>query len=167
MKKQEEEFRDIPGYEGLYQVSNLGRVKSLKFSEEKILNNNINSGGYYRVGLSKDRKLITKTVHVLVAVTFLGHTQNGTHEIVVDHINNVKTDNRADNLQLVTQRKNSSKDKNNGKSKYVGVTHHKISKKWMSQIRINGKNIYLGLFTCELEAHNTYQNKLKEIQNEG
>ena len=55
MKKQEEEFRDIPGYEGLYQVSNLGRVKSLKFSEEKILNNNINSGGYYRVGLYKDK----------------------------------------------------------------------------------------------------------------
>lgn len=159
-----EEFRDIPGFEG-YQISNLGRVKSFKCAKEKILNNSINSNGYYRVGLTKDRKSITKKVHQLVAITFLSHIPNGTQEIIVDHKNNNPLDNRVENLQLITQRENASKDKKNGTSKYTGVTWAKVSNKWASRIKINGKSIHLGYFNTELEAAKYYQNALKSIEN--
>ena len=166
MKEQVEEFRDIPGYECIYQVSNLGRVKSLKCGKEKLLKNTINSNGYYRVGLFKDRKLITKKIHQLVAIAFLNHIPCK-YKIIVDHINNNPLDNRVENLQLITVRENSSKDRRNGTSKYTGVSWYNQSNKWIASIEINGKGKHLGLFNTELEAHNAYQNKLKQIQNEG
>ena len=164
MKKQEEEFRDIPGFEG-YQVSNLGRVKSFKRGKEMILNNTINAHGYYKVGLYKNGKNITKKVHQLVAITFLGHIQNDTTEIVVDHINNNPLDNRLENLQLISQRENVSKDRKNGASKYTGVFWDKQKNKWISKICINEKIIYLGCFNTEEEASKYYQNALKSIEN--
>lgn len=164
----EEVFKDIPGYEGIYQVSNLGRVKSLareikrkgiSFCKEKMLKPGKNAR-YLFVVLSNGNIVKIKKVHQLVAMAFLGHKPDGTHKLVVDHINNNPLDNRLENLQIVTQRKNLSKDKK-GLSKYTGVSWHKSSKKWISKIRINGKNIHLGLFNTELEASETYQNKLK------
>ena len=157
----EEIFKDIPGYEGLYQVSNLGRVKSLKCGKEKLLKNSINFQGYYRVGLSKDRKLFTKKIHQLVAIAFLNHIPCK-YKIIVDHINNNPLDNRLENLQLITVRENTSKDRKDGSSKYIGVSFQKERKKWMATISVNRKNINLGRFNTEIEAHNAYQNKLKE-----
>jgi ribosomal protein L15E len=72
-------------------------------------------------------------------MAFLNHTPCG-YKIVVDHIdNNIKTDNRLENLQLITQRENVSKDIKNTSSKYIGVCWHKKAKKWRSSIQINGK----------------------------
>lgn len=71
-----EQWRDIIGYEGLYQVSDLGRVKSLKFGKERVLVGRKNRGGYICVDLYKDRKGKTCTVHRLVAEAFIPNPDN-------------------------------------------------------------------------------------------
>ena len=155
-------FKDIPGYEGMYQVSDLGNVKSLIFGKERILKETLSSSGYKMVGLFKDTKLNGFSIHQLIAVTFLNHTANG-HNLIVDHINNNKLDNRLENLQIISHRKNLSKDKKNKTSKYTGVSWNNQKNKWVSQIRINGIVNYLGQFNNELEASNAYKNKLKTL----
>jgi len=173
MNKQEF-FKDIPGYEGYYQVSNLGSVKSLSRSiklsngryrvlKEKILKPTLNSTGYLLVILYKDGKQKAYKIHQLLAMAFLGHIPCG-HKLIVDHINNNPLDNRVENLQIVTTRKNCSKDKKGYSSEYVGVSWNTKDKKWRSAISINGKDKYLGSFECEIEASEAYQqekNKLK------
>ena len=161
----EEIFKDIPGYEGIYQVSNLGRVKSLSNNnskKEKILKQYINIHNYFNISLNKKNSGSTFKVHKLVAMAFLGHKPCGYKEIV-DHIDNNSLNNRLDNLQLITQRLNMSKDRKNGTSKYTGVCWNKQKSKWTSQIYICKKVKHLGLFKTELEAHEAYQNKLKTL----
>lgn len=172
---QEEIWKDVPNYEGLYQVSNLGNVKSLqryvicnggnRFKKEIILKPGKDNYGYYIVSLHKKCISRTFSIHKLVAITFLNNKPDKTNKIVVDHINNIRTDNRIENLQLISHRENCSKDKK-GLSKYKGVNWNKTAKKWQSRISINNKRINLGLFTCELKASIAYNNKLKEINNE-
>jgi hypothetical protein len=170
---QEEIWKDIPNYEGLYQVSNLGRVKSLPrikmncgkypfMTKERILKVSKNNKGYFYAKLSLNSVENTIAVHKLVAISFLNHTHCGYKE-VVDHINNNREDNRLENLQLITPRENSSKDRMGYSSRYIGVSKHKANDKWEAKIHIKGKNIYLGRFTTEQEAYLAYQNKLKEI----
>lgn len=91
-----EEWRDIKGFEGLYQVSNLGRVKSLKFGKERILKPRKTNIGYLQVWLYKDVRKKCYMVHVLVANAFLPNPDNLPE---VNHINEIKTDNRVDNLE--------------------------------------------------------------------
>jgi len=170
----EEIWKDIPNYEGLYQVSNFGNVKSLeryvkgkienRLQKENILSKRLvgNLGNqYYAVTLcnNKDRKQIK--VSVLVAMAFLNHTPNGYVGFTVDHIDNNPLNNNVNNLQVITKRENSSKDRK-GVSKYTGVTFNKKSNKWRSQIWIDGKNKTLGSFDDELEAHRAYQKELQQ-----
>ena len=170
----EEIWKDIPEYEGLYQVSNLGNVKSLKrvvyqsnghrqTVRERILKAGIDVYGYLIVRLSKYGKLRTFTVHKLVAMVFLNHTPCGM-KMVVNHIDNNPTNNRVSNLEIISQRDNSYTH-HIGTSKYKGVCWNSARNKWMADIRINGKKKYLGLFENELDASQAYQNKLKEINN--
>ena len=163
MEQQQEEFRSVPGYEGYYEVSNFGNVKSL--TNDKILKPCLGSRGYYMVRVYKDNKGNTMSIHVLVAMAFLGHKPDG-YKIVVDHIDNNKLNNHVSNLQLISNRENTSKDKKNGTSKYTGVTWYNASNKWLAQIAINSKKKNLGLFETEDEAHETYQKALKML-NEG
>ena len=161
----QEVWKDIPNYEGLYQVSDHGRVKSLKRErvvKDKILNSYLDRYGYSRLFLCKEGKRKTVYIHQLVAMTFLNHIPNG-HEIVVDHIDNDKSNNRIENLQLITQRENVSKDRKIGTSKYTGVSWHKASKKWVVSIRTSDKRKYLGYFDCEIEASEAYKTALKEL----
>lgn len=169
-------WKDILGYEGLYQVSNLGNVRSLdKFKEVnhktihfkyvvkgKILKYGIDKNGYFHVNLYKNKKPITTKIHKLVAIAFLNHVPNG-YTIVVDHIDNDKTNNKLDNLQLISHRENISKNQKNKSSKYTGVYFCNTTKKWKSTIRINKVKVFIGSYETELEASNSYQNKLKEI----
>ena len=165
-------WKDIPGYEGIYQVSDIGNVKSLgrevlrngKYPikiKEKILKPSPNSEGYLLVVLCNNGLKKTMKVHILVAMAFLNHKPDGTHKICIDHINNNKLDNRLVNLQLITNRENSSKDKKNGTSQYTGVSWNKSRNKWVVLIKIDDKLKHLGLFTDEYEAHLTYQKALK------
>jgi hypothetical protein len=164
-------WKDVPGYEGIYQVSDMGNVKSLSreklhkgkypiTTNEKILKPPANSHGYLVVILCNNGLKKTMKVHALVAMAFLNHKPDGTNKIVVDHINNNKLDNRLVNLQLISQRENSSKDKKGGTSKYVGVRLSAINK-WRAEITINGKLKHLGYFIDEYEAHLAYQKALK------
>lgn len=165
-------WKDVPTYEGIYQVSNLGNVKSLsrlKFSygffrkqNERILKPATDKKGYLICVLCKNTHRKTIKVHQLVAMAFLNHIPCGM-VLVVDHINDVKTDNRVKNLQIITNRDNSFKTQGRYSSKYKGVCLDKTSKKWESKIQIKGKTTYLGSFTTEQEASEAYQNKLKEI----
>ena len=174
-----EEFRDIPDYEGYYQASTFGRVKSLErkiwmqlknsfaTKKERILRQHLNSvnGGYNTIKLYKEGERKGFKVYVLVAMAFLNHKPDGTNKIVVDHKDNIRTNDYLSNLQLISNRENNSKDKwrQGGSSQYVGVCWDKSNNKWKSAIRINGKKKNLGSFTNELEASNAYQLVLKKI----
>ena len=170
MENIQEIWKDIPNYEGYYQVSNLGNVKSLarfnnlgKRVKERVLKNLVNTTkGYLVVRLSKIGLVKTKQIHQLVAESFLNHKPNG-HKLVVNHINFDKKDNRLENLEIITNRENTNKKHKKSKSKYIGVTWHKRANKWTAQILYKRKNIHLGCFNNEIDAHNAYQNKLKEI----
>lgn len=168
-------WKDIQGYEEYYQVSNLGRVKSLervvKNSEtgyrvvkERILKNAYTPDGYAFVTLSKEFKTKPIAIHKLVVTTFLNYVPT-TRKIVIDHKNNCKKDNRLDNLQIISNRENTSKDKNLLKksSKYTGVTWRIRQKKWEAAININGKNKFIGLFHSELDAYYAYQEIVKSL----
>ena len=165
-------WKEIKGYEGLYEISNLGRVKSLarivttskgiRVRKQRFLKNCGDINSYLHVCLTKDSKTRTKRIHQLVAIAFLNHTPNG-FNLVVDHINSVKTDNRLENLQIITSRENTSKDKKGGSSKYTGVHWFNRTKKWKVQIKIDGKSKHLGYFTDELKASEAYQKALKEL----
>ena len=175
MKKAKKEiFKDIPKYEGVYQISDLGRVKSLpkewvagtggvRSHNGKFLKPVVGGNGYFNVALYREGKRKTKNAHQLVAIAFLNHTPNGYNGLIVDHIDNDKSNNNVNNLQLISTRENLSKDRKGGTSKYAGVCWDKKDNKWRSSISINGKKKYLGLFKCELEASAAYQRKLKEI----
>ena len=170
---EKEIFKDIPNYEGLYQVSNLGNVKSLerivnakngskKLTRDRILKQSFDTAGYYVVCLSKNDGGKSLAIHRLMAYTFLNHTPSG-NKLVVDHIDNNKLNNNLSNLQVITHRENIVKDLKSNTSKYVGVCWDKSRGKWFSEITIKGKSIKLGRLTNEYLAHIAYQNKLKEI----
>jgi hypothetical protein len=164
MQKQEEIWKDIPGYEGLYQASSLGKIKSLKYNsgkKEKELIACDDGKGYLCLGLNKNKKRNTFKVHKLIAMTFLNHIPNG-HKTVIDHINNNRKDNRVCNLQLITNRENASKDRNNYTSKNIGVFWSKKDSRWVSKIYIEGKAYYLGYFKDEIKASEKYQKVLKD-----
>jgi hypothetical protein len=83
-------WKDIKDYEGLYQVSNLGRVKSLLFGKEKILRPIEHTVGYLEVSLFKDGKVKRFYIHRLVATAFLPNPDN---KPVINHKDEVKTNN--------------------------------------------------------------------------
>ena len=166
-------WKDIIGYEGLYQVNNYGKVKSLP-KEWKTANGGSQGhngkilspyilNGYNSVVLSKNGNSKTFLVHQLVAQSFLNHIPCR-HKLVIDHINDNKLDNRVENLQIVTARFNVHKTQGNGLSKYKGVSKYKSSGKYRAMICINGKNKYLGLFLNEYDAHLAYETALKQLK---
>lgn len=107
-----EDWKDIKDYEGLYQVSNMGNVRStdryvnnnggLEFRKGRLLKLS-NNKGYIQVVLCKDGKTKTYKVHRLVAETFILNIDN---KPFIDHINTDRTDNRVDNLRWVTKIEN-------------------------------------------------------------
>jgi DNA-binding XRE family transcriptional regulator len=104
MQNYEEIWKDVPGYEGRYQVSNLGRVKSLNYNQtgkERIMKEVGNSSTYLRVGLCKYGKVKTNKIHRLVMLAFVGES-----DLQVNHKNGIKTDNRLKNLEYCTQLEN-------------------------------------------------------------
>lgn len=117
-----------------YQISNNGRVKSKarvvnharcgKVSvKERILKPATDAKGYLRVALAKDGSLKTFKVHRLVADAFVDNHKNNPQ---VNHINGIKTDNRFDNLEWVTNRENAQHAVDNGLWNYKkGHEHHR------------------------------------------
>jgi len=168
-----EEFRDIPEYEGLYQVSDLGRVKSLSRiilkrnkqpykTKDLILKPSIGRG-YLHINLCKESSKKTKKIHQLVAITFLNHKPCGL-KLVVNHINFIKTDNRVENLEIVTSRKNSNRKHLKSMSGFTGVSWNATVNKWKSQIMINGKLTHIGYFETAEEASEYYENAVQAVE---
>lgn len=97
MSEQWKLIEDYPNYE----VSNMGRVRNTKTG--RILRLVVNEWGYLHVTLCKDGKMKRFLVHRLVATTFI---QNPENKSQVNHINGIKTDNRVENLEWVTNSEN-------------------------------------------------------------
>ena len=156
----EEIWKTIPGHEN-YQASSLGRIKSLarlsangRKLKEKILKTGLSDGGY-KLGYTDGRNIY---VHQLVAMAFLNHVPCGLR-VVVDHIDNDKLNNNPNNLQLISQRKNSSKNRKS-KSGFTGV--YANGKKWSSRIKFKGRQLHLGTFNTPEEASEAYQKFILE-----
>jgi hypothetical protein len=168
-----EVWKDVKNYDG-YQVSNLGRVKSkerIVYSKsgtarpvkEVILKNEINKG-YHRVGLSKNNVIKRLKVHQMVAIAFLNHTPCG-YKYVINHKNFIRSDNRVENLEIVTQRENANQKHIVSTSIYTGVCWAKKIEKWLSSIKVKGKKIHLGYFNSEKEASEYYEAAVLAINN--
>jgi hypothetical protein len=161
-----EEFKFVNGYNKKYQASSFGRVKSFMFNKTKILKQSKASlldNRYSSVSLSLNKKPKRFEIHQLIAIVFLNHKPDG-HKIVVDHKDNDPNNNKLNNLQLVTHRKNCIKDRTGYASKYVGVYWNKNVKKWHVRIQIKGVNKTLGYFKNEDEAGESYLKALSEIK---
>lgn len=104
---QEEIWEDIVGYEGLYQVSSLGRIKSFNYLHHAgkvgYSFGTRQKTGYYNFGLYRNGIIKLLGVHRLVAKAFINNVNN---KSVVNHINGNKSDNRSENLEWVTYREN-------------------------------------------------------------
>lgn len=97
-------WKDIKDYEGSYKISNLGRVKSIKFNKEKILKQSLTKNGYYRIELRDFNKGINKFyVHRLVGLVFINNPDNKKE---INHIDKIRTNNNANNLEWVTHAEN-------------------------------------------------------------
>ena len=142
-----EEWKDIPGYEGRYQINNQGEIRSLDryrlgkggaktFCKGRIMVQSKAKNGYMTVGLSDSKKYKLWLVHRLIAITFL---ENPLLLPCVDHINGNRRDNCVDNLRWCSHRQNlnyelakshiSSSNKASVKCKqHIENLHHKCKK---------------------------------------
>lgn len=157
-----EEWRPIIGSH--YLVSDLGRVLSRDRGE--ILKGAINKDGYVQFCMRFGGGVKNKLGHRLVLEAFVSQS-----DLVVDHINGNKTDNRLINLRYLTTWENTvahfEKQKHYS-SRYVGVSYIKRLDKWASYVTVNKKRIHLGVFCDEADAKNkreSFLNTNKETNN--
>lgn len=133
-------WKDIPGYEGLYQISNLGEVRSLKdnFGRNRILvMKPVKNRGYCRVTLQNKGKKKYCFIHRLVWETFNGPIPKG---MEVNHINEDITDNCLANLNLLTHSENINWGTRNERA---GLTHTKNSSRMIGQYTLGGQLIFV------------------------
>jgi len=134
-------FKDIPGYEGLYQVSNIGNVKALQVKKlrgrgyqlrpEILLKHKIKDHGYLEVVLCKDNSRYGVCIQRLVAITFIPNPEN---KPTVNHKNGIKNDNTVNNLEWATFKEQINHADNTGLRNIKGE-NHKLSKFSNSDIK--------------------------------
>jgi DNA-binding NarL/FixJ family response regulator len=139
----QEIWKDIAGYEGLYQISNLGNVKSLerkirankhggiKTIKERLLSICYNEHGYKIVNLWKDNKFITQRVHRLIANAFIPKVDG---KPFINHKNSIRDDNRIENLEWCTQKENMQHAYNSGSKKQKNCENHHCAKLKNAQV---------------------------------
>ncbi|QDP47309.1 MAG: putative uncharacterized HNH endonuclease [Prokaryotic dsDNA virus sp.] len=173
MSEEKEVWKNVVGYEELYQVSNLGRVRSKdkivtrgsvkQPRKGKLLSIGYGVDRYGKVVLCRNTNRRTRTVHLLVAEAFLNHKSDPSQKKVVNHKNFNRRDSRLINLEIVTARENGNKKHLDSSSKYTGVHWNSQRGKWCSFIHINGKSKNLGSFTDEYEARLAYESALSNL----
>lgn len=154
----EEVWKDVIGYEGLYQVSNLGIVKSLRRVDvlgrtvkERIKKPSLNKNGYLHVGLYKNGIHKNCYIHRLVAEAFIPNHNNLPQ---VNHINAIKEDNSLVNLEWVMQSENIRHAYDNGLIKHSSRegesnSNSKLTEKQVIEIYIRANNGEKHQFLCE------------------
>ena len=105
MNNNEENWKDIEEYEGLYQISDKGRIKSIGYGKERILNLKRNTKGYLQVNLSKNGEHKWCLIHRLVALAFLSNPNNLPQ---VNHKDEDKTNNKVENLEWCDSKYNNN-----------------------------------------------------------
>ena len=156
------EWRNLPGADGMYQVSNYGDIKSYYGLEPKILKQQKGTDGRMGLQLKINGVRSNFNTHKLVAMCFLNHVPCG-YKLVINHIDFNYLNNHVSNLEEVTARVNANQKHIKSSSKYTGVHRRSEKGRWRSGIYFNGKTIHLGTFDTEIEASIVYEKKLKEI----
>ena len=143
-----EVWKDIKDFEGLYQISNLGRIKSMqryvknksskRVVKEKMLKNQINNKGYYSVILRKNGKTFTKTVHRLIAIAFI---ENKNNYPCINHKDGNKLNDKLDNLEWCSYKHNIREAYRLGLNKYTNLINFKNLPKKVLQFDKNGNFI--------------------------
>ena len=147
---EEENWKPIKDFEGYYEISSFGRVKSLnrvietsnginKKIKERILKSSKNSNGYLIVKLKKNNKPKIFKVHRLVAEAFIPNPEGKPY---IDHINTIRTDNRVSNLRWVTQKENCNNElsKKNYSEAQKGHEVSEETKKKISEVHKGRKH---------------------------
>lgn len=144
----EEIWKDIKGYEGIYQVSNLGKVKSLKrkvraekggyYTKEKELKIFEDNIGYLAVGLTDNGKTKIIRLHRLIAEAFIPNPEN---KPVINHINGIKNDVRIENLEWNTYKENSQHAVKTGLKKVTEKQRNASSKNILKAREINSVKV--------------------------
>ena len=162
----EEIWVDIKGYEGFYQVSNQGRVRSVEREiirngrttklKGRVLKQNVDSKGYLCVNLSKENKTKTVRVHRLIAIAFIPNPENKPY---IDHINTIRTDNRIENLRWATIEENA----NNPLSveKQIGENNHRYGKKCPEELKEKLSIMFTGEGNPNYGKHHSKETKEK------
>ena len=125
--------------------------------KRKLVKNVANSSnGYCLVGFN-GRKV---AYHRIIWILLNGDIPAG---MQIDHIDGNRINNDIDNLRLVSHRENGQNRVEHRNGRLVGCTYCKRGHKWGAQIRVNGKNKFLGYFDTEQEAHEAYLKALTEV----
>ena len=156
------------GYEGLYEVSSYGRVKSLNYSgckgKERIMKQTFNGNDYLIVCLKKDGKMKTNLIHRLVAQTFI---ENIGDKPCVDHISTVKTDNRVENLSFVTHKENNNNEltkKHLSEGHKGRVVSEETRKKLSEANKGRNNSSYKGFIALFPDGNITEEMMMKELE---
>jgi len=160
-------WKDIADYEGQYQVSNLGNVKSLNYqrsSKPHLIKQQITYDGYHRVHIGGKKHPLLITVHILVARAFIPNPDNKPQ---VNHIDGNKDNNCADNLEWVTGKENISHAIRTGLRKPENHIYPKGDAHYASKpvIQYDMQGNFVKLWNCQSEAARFYNCKPSSLIN--
>lgn len=169
MRCSREKWRPVVGYEDLYQVSSIGRVRSLAVKVRnkqglrthpgRVLAQRKNTAGYWTVDLCSGGKRKHVTVSSLMGAAFLGVPPGGK----VDHRNRDRGDNLLSNLRPATTSQNGANARGRRRtSEYKGVSWFASREKWRAVICVNRKQHHLGYFTDPTEAAKAYDRAARQ-----
>jgi hypothetical protein len=170
----EEIYKDIIGFEGKYQVSNFGNVRTVervtifkdgreRHYENKVLICPTDSKGYPKIRLQNFNPNYgsSRRVHTLVWEAFGDGTTISFPDRVIDHIDRNKQNNHISNLRIVSNRENTYNRK--GNLEFIGVRKNKKSDNYSCRIGFNYKDYHLGTFKTQEEAFERYNEALSHI----
>ena len=155
------EIVNVKGYEGLYAVTDCGEVYSLKSG--KRLQTDLSDNGYLRVTLYHDGTPKKHLLHRVVYFSFHRAEDDGRKDMVIDHINEDRRDNRLSNLRYITLRENiagCSAFNANGLPRGVSRS---LDGKYLAIITLDRRRFYMGTFDDEASASEAYENALKRF----
>jgi len=158
-------WKPVVGYEGYYDVSSRGRIRSVNTKRRRkivsrILKSGLRPDGYHNVVLSREGVTRTRTVHRIVAEAFLGPS-----ELTVNHRDGDRGNNSVGNLEWLSIRENIHVgDLCKKGSQFAGVAPDAKTGKWISRIQVDGRRIYLGTFDSEQEAALAFEGALEKVE---